>query len=78
MSAAPSPHARALEALGAKLAEAGLTEGRLVAWLKDVDAIPPGVFALQSIPTRRLEILLEEWADVLEQLLDARARDQKD
>jgi hypothetical protein len=69
MSAAPSPHARALEALGAKLAEAELTEGQLIAWLKNVDAVPSGIFALQSIPTRRLEILLQEWESVREQLL---------
>jgi hypothetical protein len=41
MSAAPSPHARALEALGAKLAEAGISERQLLAWLKEVEAIPP-------------------------------------
>jgi hypothetical protein len=64
-----SPHSRALELLGAKLAEAELTEGQLIAWLKNVDAVPSGIFALQSIPTRRLEILLQEWESVREQLL---------
>jgi hypothetical protein len=65
-----SPHARALEALGAKLAEAGISERQLLGWLKKVQAEPPGIFALQSIPTRRLEILLEQWEDtILPQLL---------
>jgi len=69
MSAAPSPHSRALEALGAKLAEAGIAESQLLAWLKEVQAVPGGIFALQSIPTRRLEILLEQWSEILPQLL---------
>jgi hypothetical protein len=64
-----SPHSRALEALGAKLTEAGLTEAQLLSWLKEVQAVPSGIFALQSIPTRRLEILLQEWESVREQLL---------
>jgi hypothetical protein len=68
MSAAPSPHARALKALGAKLADAGLTEGRLIAWLKEVQAVPREIFALQSIPTRRLEIILANWNDILSRL----------
>jgi hypothetical protein len=69
LSAAPSPHSRALEALGAKLAEAGISESQLLGWLKKVQAVPVGIFALQSIPTRRLEILLQEWESVREQLL---------
>jgi hypothetical protein len=77
MSAPPSPHSKALESLNKRLLEAGVTEGQLITWLKDVEAVPPGIFALRSIPARRLEILLEKWADALEQLLDARARDQR-
>jgi hypothetical protein len=69
VSARHAPHSRVLELLGAKLAEAGLTEGRLIAWLKEVEAVPRGIFALQSIPTRRLEILLEQWSEILPQLL---------
>jgi len=69
MSAPTGQHLKALKLLGEKLAEAGLTEGQLVAWLKNVDAVPSGIFALQSIPTRRLEILLQEWESVREQLL---------
>jgi hypothetical protein len=69
MSAAPSPHARALEAVGAKLAEAGISERQLLGWLKKVQAVPAGIFALRSIRTRRLEVLLANWNDVLNQLL---------
>ena len=64
-----SPHSRALELLGEKLAEAGFSERQLLAWLKDREAVPAGIFALQSIPTRRLEILLEQWSEILPQLL---------
>jgi hypothetical protein len=64
-----SPHARALEALGAKLSEAGISERQFLSWLKKVRAVPSGIFALQSIPTRRLEILLEQWSEILPQLL---------
>jgi hypothetical protein len=68
--AAPSPHTVALNLLHAKLAEAELTEGQLLAWLKEREAVSPGIFALRSIPTRRLEILIEQWEDtVLPQLL---------
>jgi len=69
LSAAPSPHSRALQLLGAKLAAAGLTDGQLLEWLKHVEAVPSGIFALQSIPTRRLEIILENWDAVRAQLL---------
>ena len=68
MSAPAGQHSKALKLPGEKLAEAGLTEGQLVAWLKNVDAVPHGIFALQSIPTRRLEILLENWNDILTKL----------
>ena len=34
-----------------------------------IRSVPVGIFALQSIPTRRLEILLQEWESVREQLL---------
>lgn len=69
MSAAPSPHAVALRALNAKLAAAELTEGQLLAWLKDREAVPAGIFALRSIPTRKLQILVEQWSEILPQLL---------
>jgi hypothetical protein len=70
MSAASGQHSKALELLNARLAEAGFSERQLLAWLKDREAVPPGIFALQSIPTRRLEILLEHWEDtILPQLL---------
>ena len=64
-----SPHSRALELLGEKLAEVGLSESQLLAWLKDREVVPHGIFALQSIPTRRLEILLSEWDAIRAQLL---------
>ena len=63
-----SPHSRALELLGARLAEAGLSERQLLAWLKEVQAVPPGIFALRSIPARRLEIILANWNDILSNL----------
>jgi hypothetical protein len=67
--AAVSPHAVALESLHAKLAQAGLSEGRLVAWLKERQAVPDGIFALRSISARKLEILLKEWEAIRAQLL---------
>jgi hypothetical protein len=69
MSAQSGQHSKALEALGAKLAEAGISERQLLGWLKKVQAVPSGIFALQSIPTRRLKILLEQWSEILPQLL---------
>jgi hypothetical protein len=63
------PHARALALLGERLSEAGIAERELLAWLKDREAVSARVFALRSIPTRRLEILLQEWESVREQLL---------
>ncbi len=48
--AAGSRHAKALEALRARLAAADLSEGQLLAWLKDREAVPDGIFALRSIP----------------------------
>jgi hypothetical protein len=68
VSAPPSPHSRALEVLGARLAEAGLSESQLIAWLKQREVVPPGIFALQSIPMRRLEILLSKWEAIRVQL----------
>jgi hypothetical protein len=67
--AAPSQHTVALETLHAKLEAAGLSEGRLLAWLKSVEVVPAGIFALRSIPVRKLEILTEEWEKILPQLL---------
>jgi hypothetical protein len=52
-----SPHSRVLQLLGAKLAEAEVSESQLIAWLKQRKAVPPGIFALQSIPRSKLEIL---------------------
>ena len=69
MSTPSGQHAKALELLGEKLAEAGIAESQLLAWLKEVEAVPPGIFALQSIQTSKLEILLQEWESVREQLL---------
>jgi hypothetical protein len=37
--------------------------------VNDRGAIPAGIFALQSIPTRQLEILVEQWSEILPQLL---------
>ena len=67
--AAPSPHSKALEALHAKLAEAELTEGQLLAWLKDREAISPRVFAIRSISAPKLQILLAQWDKIRDQLL---------
>jgi hypothetical protein len=69
MSAPSGQHAKALELLGTKLAEAGLSERQLLAWLKEVQAVPRGIFALQSIQTSKLEILLSEWDAIRAQLL---------
>jgi len=67
--AAGSRHAAALETLHAKLLAAGLSEGRLLEWLKSREAVSDRIFALRSIPTRRLQILVEQWSEILPQLL---------
>jgi hypothetical protein len=67
--AAPSSHARTLKELRAKLLAAGLSEGRLIAWLKERRAVPDGIFALRSISARKLEILVAQWSEILPQLL---------
>jgi hypothetical protein len=67
--AAVSPHARALKELHAKLAEAQISEGQLLSWLKERGAVSDGVFALRSISAPKLQILVEQWSDILPQLL---------
>jgi hypothetical protein len=70
VSAAPAAPRSALELLRSKLADSGITEARLICWLKDRDAIPVGARGLQCIATRRLKIISEECKDtILPQLL---------
>jgi hypothetical protein len=69
VSAEPPPHPGALKLIRARLTDAGMTDARLIRWLKDRGAIPAGTRGLQCISTRRLEIIVEQWSEILPQLL---------
>jgi hypothetical protein len=68
MTMSPASKIRPLELVRAKLAEAEIPEARLIRWLKDRGAISAGTRGLQCVSPRRIEILLEQWEDVLDQL----------
>jgi hypothetical protein len=53
-----------IDLLRIKLKEAGITEARLIRWLKEVEAIPSRTPGLQCISPRRLAIIVENWNSV--------------
>jgi hypothetical protein len=53
-----------IELLRIKLKQAGITEARLIRWLKEVEAIPGGTPGLQCISPKRLAIIVENWDSV--------------
>jgi hypothetical protein len=60
---------RPIELLRQKLSQAEIPEATLIRWLKDRGAIPAGTPGLQCVSPKRIEIILESWEDVVDQLL---------
>ena len=50
-----------LAQLRAKLAAAEITEIQLLDWLKNTEAIRPGLFSIVSLPTGHLRVLVAQW-----------------
>ena len=60
---------RPIDLLRDRLAQAGISESALIRWLKGRGAIAAGTPGLQCISPRRLQIILDQWESVREQLL---------